>query len=238
MEAPQPLKVSPGCRAGPGSRGQAGSWGRPTRAAAAGSYLPSSAEWLGPGLGPARCGVAHVWREGTSVDPYPLPLRKPLPGLLRAHGFGAIREPVTSQAGADGMVAGFPSPCPAPPGGRPRGPLCPPPGPAGAWCQPLSPGQPVTQRALCCLQQKGPVAPRPGVGAWEGAKQKPEPATPHPQPGWPSPGTAPWSSAPPGDPSQIRAGASPRGLQPLQGWVEDGRGGGNGGPGRPCAPSA
>ncbi|XP_042107030.1 collagen alpha-1(I) chain-like [Ovis aries] len=171
--------------------------------------------WEASAFRPASTGTLLTTPLGASAGPEPdqpvLPRaparsfcahRKPPPrSLLRALGFGAIREPerVTSLNGADGMVAGFPSPCPAPAGGP--GPLCPPPGPAGAWCQPLSPGQPVSAAGAISRL----AIPRDGTLVLSPSR---------------------------GDPSQIRAGASPGGAcSRFQGWVEDGRGGGNGGPG-------
>ena len=78
------------------------------------------------------------------------------------------------------MAAGFPSLCP------PRGPwpAASTPWPGRSLLPALVP-RTAGERSGRYLypRQKGPVAPRPGVGAWEGAKQKPEPAIPHPQPG-------------------------------------------------------
>lgn len=222
MEAPQPLKVSPGCRAGPGLREpdrELGAQPEPLRPGP--PCLPSSAEWLGPGLGPARCGVVHVLeRGGCHWTPTPCPSRKPPPrSPLRALGFGAIREPerVTSLNGADGMVAGFPSPCPAPAGGP--GPLCPPPGPAGAWCQPLSPGQPVSAAgAICTCSRKGLSHPGQVSAPGKGPSRNLSPPPPirsqagRPKRRHPGPQPLPGRSVP--DPG----GGQPRGgLQPLPG---------------------
>lgn len=222
VEVPQPLKVSPGCRAGPGSREpdrELGAQPEPLRPGPPACPLLLSVwvqVWSRSGVG-----MVHVLeRGGRHWTPTPCPSRKPPPrSPLRALGFGAIREPerVTSLNGADGVVAGFPSPCPAPAGGP--GLPCPPPGPAGAWCQPLSPGQPVSAAgAVCICNRKGPSHPGQVSAPGKGPSRNPSPPPPirsqagRPQRGHPGPQPLPGRSVP--DPG----GGQPRGgLQPLPG---------------------
>lgn len=228
VQVPQPLKAPclQGCL----------SW--------TGQGLPACSLWLRCWAwvwGRSAVGVVRVLeRRGRHWTPTPCPSRKPPPrSPLGALGFGAICGPerVAPLSGADGKAAGVPSPCPPP-----RGPW-----PAVSTPRPSRSPVPALvprtagERGGCYLypRQKGPVAPRPGVGAWEGAKRKPEPVTPvrgqagRPQRRHPGPQPLPGRSVP--DPG----GGQPWGAcSRFRGWGEGGRGGGRGGPGRPCPLSA